>query len=56
MRQSRAPLKRLLVVEGYMDVVGLAQHGVDNAVAALGTAISATQLEMLFKVVPEVVC
>jgi DNA primase len=37
----------LLVVEGYMDVIGLVQHGIDNAVAALGTAISATHIQLL---------
>ena len=34
-------LSRLVVVEGYMDVVALAQHGVDYAVASLGTATTA---------------
>ncbi|WP_020681707.1 DNA primase [Marinobacterium rhizophilum] len=54
-RQTNAQLKRLLIVEGYMDVVGLAQHGIHYAVATLGTATSAQHLERLFKVVPEVV-
>ncbi len=47
---------RLVLVEGYMDVVGLAQHGVDNGVAALGTATSTQQLETLLRSVPELVC
>ncbi|UTW14244.1 DNA primase [Marinobacterium rhizophilum] len=54
-RQTNSQLKRLLIVEGYMDVVGLAQHGIHYAVATLGTATSAQHLERLFKVVPEVV-
>ena len=37
-RQSRAALKRLMVVEGYMDVARLHQAGVNYAVATLGTA------------------
>jgi DNA primase len=41
--------RRVLVVEGYMDVVGLAQHGVDIAVATLGTATTKDHLERLFR-------
>jgi len=44
-----------LVVEGYMDVVALAQHGVDNAVATLGTAANQQHSELLFKTVPNIV-
>ena len=53
-RQS-GKLTRLLVVEGYMDVVALAQAGIHEAVATLGTATSTTHVERLFRVVPEVV-
>lgn len=53
-RQS-GKLSRLLVVEGYMDVVALAQFGIPEAVATLGTATSTTHVERLFRVVPEVV-
>ena len=49
-------LERLIVVEGYMDVVALAQQGIDNAVATLGTAVGREHLEKLFRNVPEVVC
>lgn len=49
-------LERLIVVEGYMDVVALAEHGIDNAVATLGTAVGRDHLEKLFRNVPEVVC
>ncbi|MEW5756725.1 MAG: DNA primase [Pseudomonadota bacterium] len=55
-RKAVRDLKRLLVVEGYMDVVALAQFGVRNAVATLGTATTAEHLERLFRVVEEVVC
>ena len=53
-RQS-GKLTRLLVVEGYMDVVALAQNGIPEAVATLGTATSTTHIERLFRVVSEVV-
>lgn len=44
-----------IVVEGYMDVLALAQYGVNNAVATLGTATSRTHLQRLFRLAPEVV-
>ncbi len=53
-RQSGRP-QRLLVVEGYMDVVALAQHGIDYAVATLGTAITAAHLRLVFRMVDEVI-
>ncbi|MSR13983.1 MAG: DNA primase [Gammaproteobacteria bacterium] len=53
--KQNAKVERILIVEGYMDVVALAQHGVDNAVATLGTATSAEHLEQLFRVVSEVI-
>jgi DNA primase len=46
---------RAIVVEGYMDVVALAQHGVEYAVATLGTATSATQIQKLLRQTEEVV-
>ncbi len=46
---------RVLVVEGYMDVVMLDQHGVDNAVATLGTAITSDQAGRLLRLANEVV-
>jgi DNA primase len=39
----------VLVVEGYMDVVALAQHGFNNAVATLGTACTAEHVQKLFR-------
>lgn len=55
MRQSRENPDHILVVEGYMDVVALAQFGIRNAVATLGTAITAEHLDILFRQVNEVV-
>lgn len=49
-------LQRLVVVEGYMDVVALAQHGINYAVASLGTSTTAEQLQTLFRTVKEVIC
>jgi len=54
-RQSRVALKRLLVVEGYMDVVRLHQAGITYAVATLGTATTAEHLKRIFRLVNEVV-
>jgi len=54
-RLARRPLKRLLVVEGYMDVVRLHQAGVIDAVATLGTATTAEHLRRAFRLVSEVV-
>jgi DNA primase len=54
-RQSRTTLKRLLVVEGYMDVARLHQAGVNYAVATLGTATTPEHLRRIFKLVNEVV-
>ena len=44
-RQQRAPLTRLIVVEGYMDVVRLHQSGIYYAVATLGTATTPEHLQ-----------
>ena len=54
-RKSVRHLERLIVVEGYMDVVSLAQFEVRNVVATLGTATTKEHLERLFRVVGEVV-
>lgn len=48
--------KRLLVVEGYMDVVALAQYGVDYAVASLGTSTTAEHIQLLFRSTDNVIC
>jgi len=44
-----------IVVEGYMDVVALAQHGIDYAVATLGTATSVTHVQKLLRQTDEVI-
>lgn len=54
-RKHNQKLSRLVIVEGYMDVVGLAQYGIHYAVATLGTATTSQHLERLFKIVPEVI-
>jgi DNA primase len=54
-RKATQKLERLLVVEGYMDVVALAQFGLTNAVATLGTATTPEHLERLYRTVREVV-
>ena len=43
----------LLVAEGYMDVIALSEHGFEAAVAPLGTAVTETQLQMLWRIAPE---
>jgi DNA primase len=53
-REHSRELARILVVEGYMDVVALAQFGIRNAVATLGTAITAEHLGQLFRATPQV--
>ncbi|HQU49794.1 MAG TPA: DNA primase [Casimicrobiaceae bacterium] len=47
--------ERVVVVEGYMDVVALAQHGVEYAVATLGTATTAAHAQKLFRLTDHVV-
>ncbi|MCL6360847.1 DNA primase [Pectobacterium polaris] len=55
-QQSHPELKRLLVVEGYMDVVALAQFDIDYAVASLGTSTTADHIQLLFRATDLVVC
>ena len=54
-RKAVRKLERILVVEGYMDVVALAQFDINYAVATLGTATTPEHLERLFRTVAEVV-
>jgi DNA primase len=54
-RQATRSLQRLIVVEGYMDVVSLHQAGITNAVATLGTATTPEHLHRVFRLVGEVV-
>lgn len=53
-RQALRNIERLVVVEGYMDVVGLARYGIDFATATLGTATTLDHLNRMFRVCEEV--
>ncbi|NTV09313.1 MAG: DNA primase, partial [Zoogloea sp.] len=56
--QARTPIRdsgTVIVVEGYMDVVALAQFGVDNAVATLGTATTPVHIQKLMRLAERVV-
>jgi DNA primase len=54
-RKFAKNLSRIVVVEGYMDVIALAQFGIHYAVATLGTSVGKPHLEMLFRRVDHVV-
>jgi len=53
-RKHNRQLNEIIVVEGYMDVIALAQQGLRNAVATLGTATSEEHIKRLFRVVPNI--
>ncbi len=55
-RKALRRIDRLLVVEGYMDVVALAQSEIANAVASLGTAATNDHFQKLYRYTAEVVC
>ncbi len=55
MQAYREP-PQILVVEGYMDVVALAQYGVDYSVASLGTSTTGDHVQLLFRQTNTVVC
>src|SRR5690606_18066474 len=48
-RKATAKGQAVIAVEGYMDVIALAQAGIDNAVAPLGTALTENQLALLWR-------
>ena len=52
-RPAAAKAGTVIVTEGYMDVIALAEAGIDHAVAPLGTAITEHQLERLWRLSPE---
>jgi DNA primase len=54
-KQANANLPRIVVVEGYMDVIALHQAGLPIAVATLGTATTPEHTEALFRAAPDVV-
>jgi len=58
LHRARSPIAQqghALVVEGYMDVVALAQYGIDNVVATLGTATTTAHLQRLFRLAPSII-
>lgn len=54
-RKTNRKLDRILIVEGYMDVIALAEHGISYAVATLGTSTTPDHLRQLLRSAPEVV-
>lgn len=54
-QQANRQLDSLIVVEGYMDVIALAQYGISNTVATLGTATTKQNAERLFRYVDNVI-
>jgi len=54
-KQALRKIDRIVVVEGYMDVVALAQHGINYAVASLGTATTTEQIQKTFRTTHEVI-
>jgi len=54
-RKAAQDAGSVIVVEGYMDVVALAQHGIEHSVATLGTAANQQHSDILFRIVPNIV-
>ncbi|WP_272687195.1 MULTISPECIES: DNA primase [Providencia] len=54
--QHSNELNKLLVVEGYMDVVALAQYGIRYAVASLGTSTTSEHIQLLYRSTDTVIC
>lgn len=55
MRKQLRNIEQIVIVEGYMDVVALAQFGISNSVATLGTATTSDHLHTLFRICPNLV-
>ena len=55
-RQALRQIDEFFMVEGYMDVIALAQAGICNAVATLGTASGSVHFEKLYRFAPRVTC
>lgn len=55
-RINRAKIERIILVEGYLDVISLSQFGIFQGVAASGTAIAQGQLQQIFKYTTNLVC
>ncbi len=54
-RRKLKDIERIYIVEGYMDVLALAQRGIRNVVASLGTAVTESHLERLYRVCPQII-
>jgi len=54
-KKALRKIDRIIVVEGYMDVVALAQHGIQYAVASLGTATTTEQIQKTFRTTQEII-
>ena len=54
-RKANRKLDRIIIVEGYMDVIVLTEHGITNAVATLGTATTPDHLRLIQRSTPEVI-
>ena len=55
-KQAHKKLEHVMVVEGYMDVVALAEQGIEYAVASLGTATTSEHMHTLFRTTDKVIC
>ncbi len=55
LKLNNTHIEQIFITEGYMDVVSLAEHGVGNAVATLGTAINHDQIEKLFRIAKKLI-
>jgi len=53
--QATRDIRQILVVEGYMDTVALAQHGIRNVVATLGTATTGDHVQRLFSMTSDII-
>ena len=48
-KESEKKIESLIIVEGYMDVIGLYEHGIKNAVATLGTAVTPNHISKIMR-------
>lgn len=55
-KNNRLEISKLIIVEGYMDVVALTQYGVNYAVASLGTSTTVDQLQLIFRNTKRLIC